>query len=339
MLVPSEPCYVVACEEEHMGQRMIRHLAYSGLGVIAAPSVAFLFLDGIRRTAFLSLAIETTQLPSLPPGAGLGLPMRSAWLAVVELAVAAVLAGALASSRRISPAAPLVAAVPLLALHFYAHSGLGALAELLRHTPANLVMPIQVAMFSDAFLLIGGALAVSAIAPWRWQMSQPSAPFANWHAVGVIVGMMAVPALWLDLQLGEGAASNIGPPDILAFAGEFLLFIIGGAIVIGLLSSARWLSPIAALIAGTPLLAAGLFTLLTPTAAQSVIVHLVYGQDWLPATESLAASGWLVMFGGMLLTAGIMPGRWRREPRSGIERAAIPSGPTHGQTPRPELAP
>ena len=53
-----------------------------------------------------------------------------------------------------------------------------------------------------------------------------------------------------------------------------------------------------------------------PTTAQNVIVHLVYGQDCQPATETLAASAWLVLFGGMLLAAGITSRRWRRRPRS-----------------------
>jgi hypothetical protein len=54
-----------------------------------------------------------------------------------------------------------------------------------------------------------------------------------------------------------------------------VLFMIGGAIVMGLLASACWLSPVAAVIAGAPLLAVGLFMLLAPATAQGVIVHLV----------------------------------------------------------------
>jgi hypothetical protein len=261
--------------------------------------------------------------------------LHSAWLPAFELAVAAVLAGVLASAWWISPIAPLVAAVPLLALHFYGHSSLAALASLMLHAPQGLGGFLQEAVISDAFLLIGGALAISAIEPWRWRTGEPPPRRANWHAVGVLAGMAAIPALWLVLQISQGGASSLGPPDILRFPGEFLLFMIGGAIVIGPLASARWLSPVAAVIAGGPLLAVGLFTLLAPATAQGVIVHLVYGTFWQPATESLAASGWLVLFGGMLLTAGIMPGRWRRESRSALEGAS----PTPGQPSNPEPAP
>lgn len=102
----------------------------------------------------------------------------------------------------------------------------------------------------------------------------------------------------------------------------------------GLLASARWLSPVAALIAGVPLVVVGLFALLMPSTAQSVIVQLVYGQDWQPATEFLAASGWLAFFGGMVLAAGITSGRWR-QPRSAPEGAT----PMPGPAPNPELAP
>jgi hypothetical protein len=157
--------------------------------------------------------------------------------------------------------------------------------------------------------------------------------------VGVIVGIAAIPALWLVLQLSEGAASNIGPPGIVRSDSEFLLFMVCGAIVMGLLASARWISPVAASIAGVLLLVVGLFTLLMPSTAQNVIVQLAYGQDWQPATETLAASGWLVFFGGMLLAAGTTSGRWRRESRSGPERAAPTPGPMLGPAPNPELAP
>jgi hypothetical protein len=80
-------------------------------------------------------------------------------------------------------------------------------------------------------------------------------------------------------------------------------------------------SPVAAVIAGAPLFAVGLFTLVDPALAQAVIDRLVYGQTWQPVTENLAASGWLVLFGGMLLAAGAMPGRWLRAPRP------VPGGP------------
>ena len=317
-----------------MAPRMFRHLVSAGLGVAAAPSVAFLFLNGVMRTAFLAVAMETSQPPGLPPAAVAGVPMHSAWLAAVELAAAGALVGVLAGAGWVSPVAPLVAGLPLLAIHFWANSGVATLAAVTRYAPAGLVLPFQEAVTSDAFLLIGGALAVSALAPWRWRAGQPAQPWANWHAVGVIAGMAAIPALWLVLQLSEGAASNIGPPGIVRSDSEFLLFMVGGAIVMGLLASARWLSPVAALIAGTPLLAVGVFTLLMPTTAQNVIVHLVYGQDWQPATETLAASGWLVLFGGMLLAAGITSLRSRRRPRSVSEGTALTPGPA----PNPELA-
>ena len=322
-----------------MGPRMMRHLVSAGVGIAVAPSVAYLFLDGVMRTAFLSAAMQTSQVPGLQPGAGPLLPLHSVWLAAIELAAAGALAGVLAGAGWISPVAPLVAGLPLLALHFYANSSLAALAGVIRHTPSGLVLPLQEAVISDAFLLIGGALAVSALAPWRWRAGRQRAAWANWHAVGIIAAMAAIPALWLVLQLSEGAASSMGPPGIVSSDTQFLLVIAGGAIVMGLLASARWLSPVAALIAGIPLVVVGLFALLMPSTAQNVIVQLVYGQYWQPATETLAASGWLVFFGGMVLAAGIMSGRWRRQPRSAPEGAAPMPGPTPGPAPNPELAP
>lgn len=199
-----------------MGPRMIPHLVSAGVGIAVAPAVAYLFLDGVMRTAFLSTAMQTSQLPGLQPGAGAVLPLHSVWLAAIELAAAGALAGVVAGAGWISPVAPLVAGLPLLALHFYANSSLAALAGVIRHTPSGLALPLQETMTSDAFLLIGGALTVSALAPWRWWAGRPPAQWANWHAVGIIVGMAAIPALWLVLQVSEGAASSIGPPGIVS---------------------------------------------------------------------------------------------------------------------------
>jgi len=297
-----------------MGTRTTRHLIGAALGLAAGPAIAFLFLDAIQRTAFLSIAIESPAVPSVP--AGPGFPLHSAWLATAELLAAGALAGFLAAARWISPVASLAAAAPLLAIHFYGHSSFDALAQLFRNAPAGLSMPLQDVIFSDAFLLLGGALVISAAAPWRWRTAARSQPWANWHAVGVIVGMAAVPGLWFILQLSQAAASNLGPPGVITFEAEYLLFMVAGLVVIGLLASARWLSPVSAMIGGAPLLAVGLFGLVAPGTTRSVIERLVYGVYWQPATETLAVSGWLVLFGGLLLTAGVLPGRWRQDPGS-----------------------
>jgi hypothetical protein len=320
-----------------MGARTARHIVGAGIGVAASPAVTFLFLDGTRGAAFRSLVMLSNHLPGGMPQYG-GIRLGSAWLATVELLAAGVLAGVLAGARRISPVAPLVAGLQFLAFDIYADSSVSAMSAILRHVPASLVT-IQDAIYSDVFVLLGGALAVSALAPWRWRTSQPTSPWANWHAAGVIAGMAAVPVLWFVLQLSESAARGGGSLGIITFADEFLVFMVVGALFIGVLAAARWVSPVAAVIAGVPLLAVGLFTLLAPNLAQNVIDHLVYGQYWQPATESLAASGWLVLFGGMVLAAGAMSGRWRWEPRTVPVGPTPPAGPALEQAPDRELAP
>lgn len=297
-----------------MGARTVRHIVGAGIGLAAAPAVAFLLLDGIRSTTFLAHVMMSNHPSGLTGGLieGGGINrLASEWLAGVELFASGVLAGVLAGARRISPVAPLVAGLQFLAMDFYAHSSGSAM--LILHGPANLVMEFQVAASSRVFLLLGGALAVAALAPWRWRTSEPTSQWANWHAAGVIAGMAAVPVLWFILQLSESAATGSGPPGIITSPNEFLLFMVAGALVMGVLAAARWMSPVAAVIAGAPLLAVGMFTLAAPSPAQSIIDNLVYGQDWQPATETLVASGWLVLFGGMVLAAGAMSGRWRRE--------------------------
>lgn len=322
-----------------MGSRTVRHLIGAGTGLVAAPAIAFLMLRGIQGTMFLSLALLSSHPPpGYPPGTGIPLTVHSLWLSAVEFIGAATVAGVLAGARRISPVGPLVAGLPFLMIHFYAYSGILAFAELSRHVPASWMLAVNQAIFSDAFLLLGGALAVSAIAPWRWRIGQASARWANWHALGVIAGMAAVPLLWFILQLSESATAAIPAPVRLAFAGEFLLLMIVGAIAMGVLASWRWLSPVAAVIAGAPLAVLGLFTLAAPTQAQSVIDRVVYGDTWQLSTESLAASGWLVLFGGMVLVAGVMPGRWRRGALSVSTELPIAPGSTPGQGPEPGLA-
>ncbi len=315
-----------------MGPRTARHLIGAGSGVAAAPAVAFLVLDGIRGTVFLALQLQSSHVsPGLPPGTGIRVPAHGPWLATLEFATAAAMTGVLAGARRISPVAPLVAALLLLAIHFYGHSSAGAFLEISRHAPADLMIAIQDAIISDVFLLLGGALVVAALAPWRWRTSELPPPWANWHAAGVLAGMAAVPLLWLILQLSEGASSPIGITGVRIFADEFLLFMLAGVVALGVLASARWVSPVAAVIAGAPLFAVGLFTLVDPALAQAVIDRLVYGQTWQPVTENLAASGWLVLFGGMLLAAGAMPGRWLRAPRPVPGGPAPTAGPASGQ--------
>lgn len=86
-----------------MGPRTARHLLGASMGVVAAPALVFLVLDGIRGAAFLGFALQSSHgPPDLPPGAGIRLPLPSPWLATVEFIVA----GARAGARRISPVAP-----------------------------------------------------------------------------------------------------------------------------------------------------------------------------------------------------------------------------------------
>src|SRR5258705_1986621 len=177
-----------------MGPRTARHLIGAGIGVAAAIAVAFLVLDGIRGTVFLALQLQSSHVsPGLPPGTGIGVPAHGPWLATLEFATAAAMTGVLAGARRISPVAPLVAALLLLAIHFYGHSSAGAFLEISRHAPADLMIAIQDAIISDVFLLLGGALVVAALAPWRWRASEVPPPWANWHAAGVLARMAAPP--------------------------------------------------------------------------------------------------------------------------------------------------
>src|SRR5258706_15694782 len=126
-----------------MNQRLFPHLVSAGLGVAAAPSVAFFFLDGVIRTAFLAVWRGDPSAAGSAAGscrrgahaqrvAGGGRARRrgrgggsSCWRRVG-------FAGSSAGRRS-----------ALLAIHFWAHSDLATLAAVMRYTPAGLVLPFQ----------------------------------------------------------------------------------------------------------------------------------------------------------------------------------------------------
>src|SRR5258706_10377605 len=109
-----------------MAPRTARHLIGAGIGVAAAPAVAFLVLDGIRGTVFLALQLQSSHVsPGLPPGTGIRVPAHGPWLATLEFETAAAMTGVLAGARRISPVPPLVAALLVLPLHLYRHFSAG----------------------------------------------------------------------------------------------------------------------------------------------------------------------------------------------------------------------
>jgi hypothetical protein len=303
---------------------MTRHLAGLGIGLAAAPVVAFLFLHSLTGTGMLRLVMPSSPLlvgGGFAPLAEFG--AQNLWRPMLELLAVAVLAGGLASSRRVSPVAPLAAGLPLVGLHLFA--AYGSLLVVTRDTPASLGPDAPAAIVSGAFLLIGGGLVTAAMAPWRWRSGYVASGLVNRHALGVLIGLVALPVLWLAVQFSE---SNVGGPalfGVISGPGEFNLLVGTAAVILGALASARWISPLAAVIAGAPMFASGVFALLAPSAARSVIDSIAYSPNWQPATESLAASGWLVLLGGMLLVAGCMPFRWRQAAQVRRTRPGAPS--------------
>ena len=309
--------------------RILRHVAGAGLGIVGAFALAFLFLKGTRGTGFLRLQLAASHAPGMPtPGPA----PHGDWLAAAELGAAAAIAGTLAGASRISPVAPLIAGLPFLAIKMYFLSSVEAQLGVLRHAPATLMPAAQEAIFSGVFLLLGGALAVSAAMPWRWLARPPRAHGPNWHAFGVLSGLAAIPVLWYVLQVDEATTSVVGPPARLHFPGEFWILMLTGAAILGLLASTRWSSPVAAVITGAPLFLVGVFTMLAPGAAQTVIDKLIADYRWQLSTESLAASGWLVMFGGILLAAASMPWRWRRNQPDTPDKFCLPRAIPHDTT-------
>lgn len=133
------------------------------------------------------------------------------------------------------------------------------------------------------------------------------------HLLGVIFGVILTAVTWLALgwsttRIHTEYAQYFGlkPTGTLFLA---LLLIAAVAVGLGLAASARFMSPVAALIPGVVFFVLGLAELLLP--AQTQFLSDIDPMGGGTATFSLSAQGIYALLGLMLIVSATPPHRWR----------------------------
>jgi hypothetical protein len=156
---------------------------------------------------------------------------------------------------------------------------------------------------------------VSAAWPWRWT-GRPAPSFRPERGpLGVLIGVVAFADLWYLLQLANplGYATVVFAHHLPRVAHLNLLPQLAAAAVLATLAGARWVAPIAAAIAGLPLLVIGLLLVLVPVDAQHWIARFIWSSR--PIALGFGQSvglGAFLLFGGLLATSAVLPWRWRQ---------------------------
>lgn len=136
------------------------------------------------------------------------------------------------------------------------------------------------------------------------------------HVLGVIFGVILTVFTWLALgwattRIHTEYAQYFG----LKLTGTLILALLLIAVVavgLGLATSARFMSPVAALIPGVIFFVLGLAMLLLP--AQTQFLSDIDPMGGGTATFSLSAQGIYALLGLMLIVSAIPPHRWRAAP-------------------------
>jgi len=293
------------------------HLLGALAGLIAAPVLAFLILKAGVDLTRIEAGVDLTRIevfavspPGFPP-----MSVAGSASAALLLAAAAVITGLLAGTWRLSPLAPLAAGLPLVALGLYAQFDYHGSALLLAHLPTSMGPSADELERSGLWQVLGGTLLVSAAWPWRWT-GKPAPSFRPERGLlGVPIGVVAFADLWYLLQLANplGYATVVFAHHLPHVAYLNLLPQLAAAVVLGTLAAARWVSPIAAAIAGLPLLVIGLLLVLVPVDAQHWIARFTWSSR--PIELGFGQSvglGAFLLFGGLLATSAVLPWRWRQ---------------------------
>jgi hypothetical protein len=288
------------------------HLVGVLVGVIAAPVLGYLILESATDLQRIAM------FDNSPPGFR---PMSTAGsaTAAVFLVAAAVIAGLLAGTWRMSPLAPLVAGLLLVALGLYGQFDYIGTLMLLSHLPVSVFPASDELVRSGMWQVLGGTLLVSAAWPARWT-GRPGASFRpSRGALGIVLGVAALPALWYLIQL----ANPVGYVTVALAAHSprvyhlILVPQLMAAAVIGTLAATRWVSPDTPGIAGLPLLVIGLLLVLVPVDAAQWIAPFVWSSRPIALGFGQSISlGAFLLFGGLLVTSAVLPRRWRQPPPS-----------------------
>lgn len=302
-----------------------RHLVGAGVGIAVAAAVAALLLVGEYEAS----VTQGWAAARAAPGSGSDLALVSGPVSgpvssvrgAALIAVAAAAVGVVCGWRRLSPAAPLAAGLPLFGM------GLLTWLDTWRVTllfGGSLSLPWSRLVTDQVFLVTGGVLLIAASMPSRWRPGRARGRRSRRGiALAAGLGLVAIPVVWYLVQLTNLTAGNYPDSYWLPFHQNAddsvdMLFVLVVAIL-GVLAASRTLR-ITAIIAGAPMLVMGVLGLLAPGLAKDVIDGIGLGAAWRYAVLVDVTSGLPLLYGGILMSSGLMPAG---KPRSAaVARAA-----------------
>ena len=183
---------------------------------------------------------------------------------------------------------------------------------MLRNLPVTLGAASDTLLTSGICQLLGGIMLVSAAMPWRWTGKlTPARPSRT--EIGVLIGLFGIAGLWYLLVNPVGYSFVAARPGLASAVHPILLLQAAAAAVIGAFAAARWVSPVAAVFSGIPLLTVGLFLVIAPVGTAQWTYPLIWGAQRVSSGGSgqSLSIGVLVLVGGLLLVSAAAP--WRRQ--------------------------
>jgi hypothetical protein len=189
------------------------HLTGALVGLAAAFVVGYLLLESAAQldwNAYLSGPWATAGTPAaVTPSDGIPTVGGSVFAAGMLLVIA-IITGLLASSPRLSPLAPLLAGLALLAVGLAGQFAYFQVDSwMLQNLPVTLGPASDTLLTSGIWQLLGGIMLVSAAMPRRWTGKLAPARPARTE-IGVLIGLAGIAGLWYLLVNPVGYNSVTG---------------------------------------------------------------------------------------------------------------------------------
>lgn len=322
------------------------HLTSAGVGFAGLVAIVYLLTHGLADSPlaapFVHVALPRNSGAFYVPGPAvqgnyaqiLQLSAARSAPAALMIAVAGVITGCLSGWRCLSPAAPLAAGVPLFCLGLPWSWSYGSWDSL-----RPLAAPWGAVSAADARvpLVLGGVLIAAALAPGRWT-GRPATPSRKPWALGLLLGLIAIPVIGYLIQITNNFMTGYvyWLPAVLRTSAVAQRYAFPVLLIAALafLAASRPLPWPAAVIAGVPIVAIGLLGLLAPAAVAGLFgwsavpsnllansslstPNSIFGSSTGPSFQDglmfFAVCGLPLLYGGVLMAAGLSPDRWFRK--------------------------